>query len=87
MPKREQTATARMERPLTVTFDVAKRQDGWPLSKVVSKDARGGYVVAEVMAVHAYECKSWRPSAPRHGWKCTCGADEAMESLMEYKEL
>ena len=40
----------------------------------IAWDGRGGYVVAEVVAVHAYACRFWH-TGKRHG-PCTCGALE-----------
>lgn len=53
------------------------------ISRVVD-DPRGGYIVAEVCAVHTHECVSRRWGRRNHDKECNCGADE-LWSLMQHK--
>lgn len=52
-------------------------QLGMHLARVAS-DARGGYVLAEVAAVHTHACVSRRHGRRNHHKGCNCGADELL---------
>ncbi len=53
----------------------------WHTARVAS-DARGGYILAEVMAVHAHECVERRWGRRNHDKPCNCGAAELAARLL-----
>lgn len=46
----------------------------------LATDPRGGHVVVEAIAVHAYTCPFWRLGT-RHG-PCNCGATELWQTKL-----